>query len=430
MTALPGRIDADDVALPAPAAPPRASALASALRRVTSVDVLRGLVMVLMALDHTRDYFGDAAASPTNLATASTALFLTRWVTHFCAPVFFLLTGTGAYLALGRRSPAGLSRFLLTRGLWLVVLEQTVMRALWQFNVDYRLTLLNVLWALGWSMVALAALSRLPLAACVTIGAAMIALHDLTDSLAPSAFGALAPLWTVLHRPGPLLATDRALVFVAYPLVPWIGVTAVGFGLGSVFRWPPGRRRAFLLRLGAALAAAFVLLRALDVYGDPSRWTPQPTALRTVLSFLNTTKYPPSLLFLLMTLGPALLVLGLMDARLDGRDGRDRGGDGRLPRALRPVLVFGRVPLFYFVLHVAIIHLLAVAASALRFHAVHWMFESPSLDRFPVTQPPGWPASLPWVYLAWATVVALAYPCCRWYAALKARHPGGWLSYL
>jgi uncharacterized membrane protein len=396
-------------------APPRA-----ARRRIEAVDVLRGIVMILMALDHTRDYLGDAAASPTNLATASTALFLTRWITHFCAPVFFLLTGTGAALALRYRSREELTRFLWTRGLWLVVLEETLMRALWQFNVDYRLTILNVLWALGWSLVVLAAVSRLSLGAVTAFGAALVLLHNLTDRVSPAAFGALAPLWMLLHQPGPVVNTPRAFVFVAYPLVPWIGVTALGFALGHVLDWPRPRRRAFLLRLGTALVAAFVLLRALNLYGDPGPWTHQPSGVRTVLSFLNTNKYPPSLLFLLMTLGPAVLALRLLD--VDERRS--------LPAIWRPVLVFGRVPLFYFMLHVLLIHLLALVRSAVAFGGIHWTFESPSIDRFPITQPPGWPLGLPWVYASWVLVVVLAYPICRWYAGVRARHRGGWLSYL
>lgn len=389
--------------------------------RLDSVDVLRGVVMILMALDHTRDYFGNAAADPTNLATTSAPLFFTRWVTHFCAPVFFLLTGTGAYLSGRRRSPAGLARFLLTRGLWLVLLEVTVMRAFWQFNADYRVTLLTVLWALGWSMVALAALVRLPPRVVLAVGVAMIALHDLADALPAAAFGALAPLWTVLHRPGPVLVTPHAFVFAAYPLVPWIGVMAAGYGLGPVFSWAPERRRAVLLRSGVALTLGFVLLRALNGYGDPRPWAAQPSAGLTALSFLNASKYPPSLLFLLMTLGPALVALGALDGWLAGRP---------TPRVLRPALVIGRVPLFYYVLHVVLLHALAAVVCAARYGAVHWMFESPSIDRFPVTPPPGWPAPLPLVYLAWLTVVVLLYPCCRWYAALKARRTDVWLSYL
>jgi uncharacterized membrane protein len=351
-------------------------------------------------------------------------------VTHFCAPVFFLLAGTAAALTLGRRTPADLSRFLRTRGLWLALLDPTLLRAVLQFNLDYRVTILNVLWALGWSLVALSAISRLPLRATVALGVGLIVLHNLADPVSPAAFGAWAPLWHVVHQPGIVHAAGGRFVLLAYPLVPWVGVTAVGFALGRVFAWPAERRRALLLRLGAGMTAAFVLLRALDAYGDPRPWGPQvagaPGALGAALTFLNTTKYPPSLLFLLMTLGPALLALRWLDGRLG-----ERAAAGRpLPAVLRPALVFGRVPLFYFLLHFALIHLLAVAVSAVRFGAVHWMFESPTLDRYPVTQPPGWPAPLPWVYVAWAAVVVLAYPCCRWYGALKARRAAGWMRYL
>ena len=384
--------------------------------RVETVDLLRGVIMIVMALDHTRDYFGNVAADPTNLATTSVGLFFTRWITHFCAPVFFLLTGTGAALSSGRKSEAELSRFLLTRGLLLIVLEATLVRALWQFNVDYRVTILNVLWALGWSMVTLSLLVRLPRWVAPTFGLALIALHNLVDGVQPAAFGALAPLWNVLHQPGFLLSTPEHVVFVAYPLVPWIGVTAAGYGLGAVYRWPSERRRAFLLRAGVALVLAFVALRLLNVYGDPRPWAAQARAGFTALSFLNTTKYPPSLLFLLMTLGPALLFLW----RFDGRE----------VRTLRPALVIGRVPLFYYLLHVLLLHLLTVVLGVVRYGQAHWMFESPSLDKFPMTQPAGWPLPLPAVYLVWLLVVALLYPCCRWYAALKARRTDAWLRYI
>lgn len=388
----------------------------TARARIESVDVVRGVIMILMALDHVRDYFGDAAASPTNLATTTAALFFTRWVTHFCAPVFFLLTGTGAYLSLRRRTTGNLSRFLLTRGLWLIALELTVMRFFWQFNVDYRLTVLTVLWALGWAMIVLAALVHLPPRVVTALGVVMIASHDLFDAVRASSLGALAPLWTVLHAPGVLLAGPDHVVFAAYTLVPWVGVTAVGYGLGQVYSWPAERRRAFLLRLGVGMTAGFLLLRAANVYGDPSRWTAQRTPAFTALSFINTSKYPPSLLFLLMTLGPALLLL--------------RAVDGRTPRVLRPALVIGKVPLFYYLLHVALMHLAAVVACYVRYGGAHWMVESPTLDRYPVTQPPGWPAPLPVVYLAWAGVVLALYPLCRWYAGLKQRRRDAWLSYL
>ena len=403
---------------PAHAPAPSAATTVTTGTRLASVDVLRGVVMVLMALDHTRDYFGDLAADPTDPVRSGTALFLTRWITHFCAPVFFLLAGTGARLSLAQASRAAVSRFLLLRGAWLVLLELTLLRAAWQFNVDYHVTLLNVIWALGWSMIALAALVWLPTRAVAAIGIGMIALHDLADGIAPAALGPLAPLWTVLHAPGFLLNAPGRAVFVAYPLVPWIGVMAAGYALGAALEWPAERRRAFLLRAGLACVAAFVALRAANAYGDPASWTRHASAVSTLLSFVDTTKYPPSLLFLLMTLGPALLALRALDGR-------------PAPRLLRPAVVFGRVPFFYFVAHVLLLHLLAVAASLARYGTAAPMLASPTLDRFPITQPPGWPAPLPVVWALWIAVVVALYPACRWFAGLKARRRDvAWLRFL
>ena len=366
--------------------------------------------MIVMALDHTRDYFGDLAASPTSLATTTAALFTTRWVTNICAPVFFLLTGTGAYLSLRRRGSIGaLSRFLVTRGLWMILLELTVARLLWQFNLDYHVTMLTVLWAFGWSMLVLAALIHLPPRVVAAFGIAMIALHNLLDPVRTGVVG-------MLHAPSVFLATPQHMVFSAYPVIPWIGVTAVGYGLGTLFDLPAASRRRLLRRIGAALMAGFVILRTINVYGDPARWSTQTTTLFTVLSFLNATKYPPSLLFLLMTLGPAFLLLAALE--------------GRTPRVLRPALVIGKVPLFYYLVHVIVLHVFAVIAALVRYGDARPMFASPSLDRFPITQPPGWPAPLPVVYLIWMTVVLVLYPLCRWYAALRRRSGAWWLSYL
>jgi uncharacterized membrane protein len=373
--------------------------------------------MILMALDHVRDYFGGTAVTPTNLATTTIPLFFTRWITHLCAPVFFLLTGTGAYLAGRRRSRGDLARFLLTRGIWLLVLDAVVVRCLaFQFNFDYRVTVLNVLWAIGWSMIALAALIWLRPSIVPAIGGVMIATHNLFDPIQPAAFGSWAPLWTLLHVQGLLLDAPGHLVLSAYPLIPWIGVTAAGYGLGPIFDWPAERRHRLLLRAGLTLTAAFVVLRGLNVYGDPSRWASQPSAMFTVLSFLNTTKYPPSLLFLLMTLGPALLLLRAFDRPVD--------------RRWRPVLVFGTVPMFYFVVHLFAIHALAVVICLARYGSVHWMFESPDLAHFPFSEPPGWPLGLPAVYAIWIGVVVALYPVCRWYAGVKTRSANPWLSYL
>jgi uncharacterized membrane protein len=380
--------------------------------RLTSIDTLRGLVMILMALDHVRDFFGPPGISPTNLAQTTVPLFLTRWITHLCAPTFFLLTGTGAFLALRSKSVAGLSRFLLTRGIWLILLELTVIRCLgYQFNVDYQVTLLVVIWALGWAMVALAALVWLPVPAVLAVGVAMIAGHNLLDGVRSA-----NPLWVILHAQGFVLNRPGFVVFVAYPLIPWVGVTAVGYALGQVYRWEAERRRRVLLKCGFALTGAFAVLRFINQYGDPVPWASQRSDALTLLSFLNLTKYPPSLLFLLMTLGPALLIL--------------RALDGGTPSLLRPALVFGRVPLFYFVLHLTLIHLLAVVLCYAQNGAVHWMFESPNLGAYPFTPPPGWGVSLPVTYLLWVLVVVMLYPVCAWFAQARQRSTAWWLSYL
>jgi len=385
-------------------------------RRVESIDVLRGIVMIIMALDHVRDFFG-APGNPANPATASAALFFTRWVTHLCAPTFFALTGTGAYVARRTRTTRELSAYLATRGLWLIVLELTLLRCFgYQFNVDYRVLLLIILWALGWAMIALSALVYLPVWAVGCFGVTMIAGHNLFDGVRAASLGALGPIWSILHAQNVVVATPRIVVFVAYPVVPWIGVTAAGYAFGQVFEWEPERRRGFLLRFGLALTAAFFALRTLNIYGDPVRWTTQAMPWRTVLSYINTTKYPPSLLFLLMTLGPASLLQWALD----------RG----TPAWLRPAHTLGTVPLFYFILHLPLIHLLAVIACYARYGAVHWMFESPTLDRFPMTFPPGWPLPLPAVYGIWVLVVLMLYPACRWYAGLKQRSRSPWLRYV
>jgi uncharacterized membrane protein len=390
---------------------PTRRADATARRRIDSVDVVRGLVMILMALDHVRDFFGSRT-DPTNVTTTTAALFFTRWITHVCAPTFFLLAGTGAALSLGRKSTAELSRFLVTRGVWLIFLELVVVRCLGlQFNFDYRITILEVLWALGWAMIALGGFVWLPRKAIAAISLAMIVGHNLLDGVrSPN------PWWVFLHRPGFLIRPPGHVVFAAYPIVPWIGVTAIGFVLGGIYAWKPARRRAFLLRMAIALPCAFVVLRFVNVYGDPFRWSVQPTGTHTLIAFLDATKYPPSLLFLLMTLGFTMLGLYAFDAGV--------------PKRLTPALTFGRVPLCFFIVHLTFIHLLVVAIGYARYGSVHWFFNSPSLDKYPFEMPPGWGYSLPFVYAMWAGVVILLYPLCAWFARVKSRNRSAWLSYL
>ncbi|MEO7053451.1 MAG: heparan-alpha-glucosaminide N-acetyltransferase domain-containing protein [Rhizomicrobium sp.] len=389
---------------------------APARTRIESVDVVRGIVIVLMALDHTRDFFGDLAADPTAMATTTPALFFTRWITHFCAPAFFLLTGTGACLALGKMSKVELARYLVSRGIWLIVLELVVMRFALQFNIDYQVTIVTVLWALGWAMIALAGLIWLPVWAIAAIGIAMVAGHNLLDGIAAASFGAWAPAWTILHAPGIVFNNGRSLVVISYVLIPWIGVTALGFCLGRLFHVDLARRKTLLLSLGIGCCAAFLALRFVNIYGDPSHWSSQATPLRTLMSFLNTTKYPPSLVFLLMTLGPVLLML--------------RAFETRVPKIFQPALLIGKVPLFFFIAHFFLIHLLAILASWLRYGEIGEMFRSPDLGHFPFSQPPAWGAPPPIIYMIWLAVILMMYPLCRWFARVKQRGGAWWLGYL
>ncbi len=369
-----------------------------------------------MALDHVRDFFGDQSVQPTDLANTTVALFFTRWVTHICAPTFFLLTGVSARLTLGRMSKPVLSRFLLSRGAWLLFLELLVMRFALQFNVDYQVTIITVLWGLGWAMMVLAGLIWLPTWFIAGFGLILIAGHNALDAIDAGTLGPWAPLWSLLHEPGILFRTSHSVVVVSYVLIPWVGVTALGYVLGQIYQYDSARRGRLLLRIGLSITLGFVVLRWFNVYGDPVPWTTQRSVLWTVISFLNTNKYPPSLLFLAMTLGPTLLLL--------------RTFENGVPRLLRPALIIGTVPLFFYVLHFYLIHLLATAASYLRFGEVANTFRSPDLAHFPFTQPPGWGAPLSVIYLLWFAVIVLMFPLCYGYARVKGRRRDWWLSYL
>jgi uncharacterized membrane protein len=384
-------------------------------RRLQSIDFLRGLVMILMALDHVREWFTNAPFSPTDLSSTTGAYFMTRWVTHFCAPVFSLLTGVGAFLWFSRgRSKAELSRFLLLRGVWLIFLEVVVTRCFgWAFNFDYRITAAAVLWVLGWSMIVLAGAVWLPMRVLTGVALLTIAGHGLLANIR----GARpAWLWQILYGRGNIEFAPGHNLYVAYTVIPWFAVMMAGFSLGQVFRWEATRRARFLIRAGVAAICLFVVVRGFNGYGDPAPWAGQKSALFDVFSFVNCTKYPPSLDFLLMTLGPAMVLLGLIDC-------------GEFYR-LRPVVIFGRVPLFYYAVHIPVMHLIAVAISYAKFGSAYWFFRSASIAEFPSMRPPGWGYRLGGVYVIWIAVVAIMYPLCRWYEGVKRRNSGGWLSYL
>jgi len=395
---LPGR----EAPIPAAAAQPR--------RRIESVDILRGWVMVVMALDHTRDFFSSARFDPTDLSRTWPALFATRWITHFCAPVFVFLAGTGAYLSLRKgRSVASLSRLLWTRGLWLVIVEVTIVRFGWELNFDYRFTMLQVIWAIGWCMVVLAGLVWLPSRAVAGIGIAMIVVHNAFDPVKPSALDPFGFLWNILHVPAALSIDRSHAIFVAYPLVPWIGVMAAGYGFGELYGWEPGRRKRFLLRLGIGLVALFAALRYSNVYGDAQKWASQKNGLFTFFSFINVTKYPPSLLYLLATLGPAIAFLAYLEKPPGWLNSK--------------IVVFGRVPFFFYVIHLPFLHLLAGLVFYAKWGPVVFTYS------FANPPPPDVGFGLPAVYAFWTFAVVVLYFPSRWFAGLKARRRDAWLSY-
>ena len=378
--------------------------------------------MMLMAIDHIRDFVARSAMefSPTELSRTTAAIFFTRWITHFCAPVFFLTAGIGAFLWMqrGRHSRPELSRFLITRGLWLIFLELTALRVIMFSQVEYRgsVVLLFILWAIGASMIALAGLIYLPMPALAVVSAAIIALHNLLDGISAKQFGGAAWIWHVLHQPG-FIRIAGINFRTAYVVLPWIGVIAAGYCMGKVFTWDVARRRRFLLRLGAAGTIAFVVIRAINIYGDPFPWEHQPSTLFTVLSFLNTTKYPPSCDFLLMTLGPALIALGLLEGSRFSPD--------------NPLIVFGRVPFFYYVLHLALAHLIAIGMNFVRYGRAPFLWMAPpSMGGDAKLFPPNFGYPLWAVYVVWIVVLLLLYPVCHWFARLKQRRHDWWLSYL
>jgi uncharacterized membrane protein len=398
------------------------AALTATTWRMNSVDLLRGAVMALMLLDHTREFVHREVLNfdATDLGKTNVTLFFTRWVTHFCAPVFVFLAGTGAFLQLARgKSKSELSKFLIKRGLWLILLEFTLIRALVWFNLDFHFALeLQVIWVIGVSMVALAALIRLPLRVVALLSVAMIALHNLLDSIRVDpmqGLGFRTDVWMALHQPGVIFFTPTVYALVLYPLIPWIGVLAAGYAFGAFYQLEEERRRRILFRLGVALLAGFVLLRGFNVYGDPSRWDMQKNSIFTILSFLNVSKYPPSLLFLLLTLGAAILAL----------PGFERIEKGRISRIF---ITFGRVPLFFYFGQWVTVHILATLAGYLAGQPVAWLFMGP-LDR-PSPNPGNLGFSLWVVYVFWFLGLLLLYPLCRWFADVKRRRRDWWLSYL
>jgi uncharacterized membrane protein len=395
-------------------------AIKVASSRIMSLDIFRGLIMVIMALDHTRDYFTNLRFEPETLSQTFAALFFTRWITHFCAPMFFFLAGTGAFLYGQRRTTAELSRFLWTRGLWLIVLEFTVVGTGWTFQLPFGF--FGVIWALGACMVILASIVRMPIRWIGVLSIGMIVTHNLFDGLRPARFGSLAWLWSLLHARGMVVLPFDLREFVLFPLVPLIGVMGAGYFFAQLYLLEPGRRSRLLTILGSVLIAGFILLRLTNIYGNPpvgqggvsqGDFHVQPTLEKTVILFFDVEKYPMSLQFLLMTLGPSFLLLALLDKSY-------------VPRGLGALLTFGRVPMFFYILHIYTIHALTVLVALFRHQSVGWLLHGAFFGEVP----DGYGYGLPFVYLMWATAIALLYVPCRWFADLKQRRRDWWLSYL
>ncbi|MEO6453474.1 MAG: heparan-alpha-glucosaminide N-acetyltransferase domain-containing protein [Ginsengibacter sp.] len=385
--------------------------------RIQSIDLLRGLVMIIMALDHTRDYFHWSAMlfDPLDLEKTSIPIFLTRWITHYCAPVFVFLAGTSAFFIGVRKGKKELSAFLLKRGLWLIVLEITVISFGWFFNIHFTLIVLQTIWALGFGMIALSALIHLPKRLILITAIAIIFGHNLLDLVHVAGQNAPALGWSLLHDPNGFVFSSLTLI-VGYPVLSWIGVMAAGYCLGELYvRYSHEKRKKILLYLGLSAIFIFILLRFINIYGDSKPWSAQHTSAFTFFSFVNTTKYPPSLLYILMTLGPALIFLALAEKPLN--------------RFTRIITVYGRVPLFYYVLHIYFIHLLAMLAAQLT--GYNW--SNMILHSFPGNIPSlrHYGFHLWFVYVVWIIIVVALYPLCKWYNKYKIVHKEKWwLSYL
>lgn len=386
--------------------------LVSSKFRIHSIDILRGVVMIIMALDHTRDFL-HIPSDPTNLQTTTPILFFTRWITHFCAPVFVFLSGTSAFLSARKKTKKELSSFLLKRGIWLIIIEVTIFNLFLTFDPTYSFLAVQVLWVIGFSMIILSAAIYLPVQAIFFIGLIIVCGHNLLDAFDYPNPTKTPLLWGFLHEQSFFPYGHNRLFAILYPLLPWPGVMMLGYCVGTLYKKEidAKRRQRILLLTGIFITLFFIALRFTNIYGDPSEWKPQKNFMFTILSFLNTTKYPASLLFLSMTLGPALIFLSLFE--------KAKGKWTKL------VSVYGRVPFFYFLIHFFLIHLICMILFFAKGHT--FSQSNTGLLHF---QAPDQGVSLGVVYLIWIAVVVVLYPVCKKYDRLKSSHKKWWLSYL
>jgi uncharacterized membrane protein len=390
-----------------------------AVTRITNLDLLKGLVMIIMALDHTRDYFHAYSYmhSPEEIEFTTPLIFFTRWITHFCAPVFLFLAGTSAFLSGRNKSKKELSSFLIKRGIWLIILEVTIVGFGWFFNPLFSISLLGVIWVLGWSMIVLALLIHLPRIAIIIICLLMIVFHNALDAVHFGTPQTPSLVWGFLHDAFGLFQAGPFNFFLAYPLIPWVGVMGLGYCLGIMYtqEYSPEKRKRLLLQWGMTAVLLFIALRFSNIYGDPSHWE-NYGGIKTILSFLNVSKYPPSLLYLLMTLGPALIFLAFTE--------------NWKSKMSSVIMMYGRVPLFYYLLHIYLLHFFAMMAAEYSGFGWRNMIFTDSWMTMD-TDLKGYGFSLPVVYAIWLGTVILLYPVCGWYDRYKQNNKHKWwLSYL
>ncbi len=389
-------------------------------QRISSIDLLRGLVMLLMALDHVRMYFGYATwySEPTNLVTTTPLLFFTRWITHFCAPVFLFLAGTSAYLyGTKKEGKKALSNFLLTRGAWLVLVELLIVNFAWTFDITYSFRLLQVIWAIGVSMIALSGLVYLPDKIILAAGLLLVTGHNLLDKISMNGTSLGDLLWYTIHQPKFVIFPSGSVVDFVYPVLPWIGLMALGYLFGTLYmdNFDANRRRKLLLQIGIGLTILFILLRGFNLYGEPKAWSGQSTFIYSIMSFLNTTKYPPSLHFLLMTIGPALIFLSLSEKVNN--------------RFTAPIVIIGKVPFFFYLVHLNLIHALAMLFLAYTGRpAREYVLSAENLLSGRLSN---FGLRTEAVYVVWIIIIVILYPLCRWCQSIKRNNPSKWwLSYL
>ncbi len=389
-------------------------------KRIESIDILRGVVMILMALDHVRDYFhyGSFYADPTNLDTTTPFLFFTRFITHYCAPVFVFLAGTSAFLYGSKKTKPELFKFLFTRGIWLIILEIVVNNLIWTFDLTYSVIFLQVIWAIGLSMVVLSFLIYLPKKIMLALGIVLVAGHNLLDGIVMQGDSLKSVIWYILHQQNmiPIGQNGNSIGFW-YPIIPWIGLITLGYCFGRLYTrdFNTEIRKKWLLFMGFGSIALFFILRGINLYGDLVPWSTQKDFTYTILSFFNVSKYPPSLVFLLITIGPALLFL--------------YGIETIKNKLTDFFLVFGRVPLFYYFLHVFVIHVFAIIGMLI--FGGNWQDMIITLEGFTNAKLSTYGYSLFVVYMVWIGIILLLYPFCKKYMLYKVNNKDKWwLSYL